>query len=34
MRTRGLQFLQQRRIGTCVGCLFMLIPKYAVSGRD
>ena len=31
MGTRGLQFCKE--LGTCVGCLFMLIPQYAVSSR-
>ena len=32
MRTLELHYCKER--GTCVGCLGMLIPKYAVSSRD
>ena len=32
MRTLELHYCKER--GTCVGCLCMLIPKYAVSSRD
>ena len=32
MRTRELHYYKE--LGTCVGCLCLLIPKYAVSGRD
>ena len=32
MRTRELPYTKE--LGTCVGCLRMLIPKYAVSSRD
>ena len=32
MRTRELHYCKE--LGTCVGCLCMLIPKYGVSSRD
>ena len=32
MRTLELHYCKER--GTCIGCLCMLIPKYAVSSRD
>ena len=32
MRTLELHYCKER--GTCVGCLGMLIPKYAASSRD
>ena len=32
MRTLELHYCKER--GTCIGCLRMLIPKYAVSSRD
>ena len=32
MRTRELHYCKE--LGTCVGCVCMLISKYAVSSRD
>ena len=32
LRTRGLQFWKE--LGTYIGCLFVLRPKYVVSSRD
>ena len=32
MRTLELHYCKER--GTCVGCLCVLIPKYAASSRD